>query len=168
MKRNCCIKYMSFQILFTDTFKRTYQKLDRSEQEWIERMLIQMQESPSGKMIRYSWFREKKYLNKRLYFLVDEEQKKVMIIDFGSKKEQPKTIAHILSHMQEYLNYFKDSWGHFLTRPWRRSSRTASIRRSAAVGARFFFSTSICFCIQKQSKTEFKKLLARNRKIFQS
>ena len=91
----------------TDTFKEVYESIDQSERQWIDKIKRELEEYPTGKPLSYKWFREKKYLNKRLYFLVDEESKKILLISFASKKEQQKIINFVKANMKELLSYLK-------------------------------------------------------------
>ncbi len=56
----------------------------------------------------FEWFREKKYENKRLYFLVDKQNKKILLVAFATKKDQQKVIDFIKSNMKELLNYLRN------------------------------------------------------------
>ena len=96
-----------YSIFATDEFLKIKDKLDHSEQEWIRKMEEQLMLNPQGKILRFSWFREKKYLNKRLYYLVDDEQKRILFVTFASKKKQEQCIAYIQGHMEELLLYLK-------------------------------------------------------------
>lgn len=94
-------------IYATDTFKKIYLTLDRSEQNWIDKTKNKLKINPIGKILHFQWFREKKYLNKRLYFLVDEESKKILLVSFASKKEQQDIINFVLENRYELLAYLK-------------------------------------------------------------
>ena len=97
----------NYTLFIHEAFEKVYEKLDTSEKVWVESIKIKLKENPSGKILRYSWLREKRYLNKRLYYLVDEENKKILILAFGSKKEQSETIFIILNQMKDLLEYLK-------------------------------------------------------------
>ncbi len=94
-------------IYATDTFKEIYQTLDKSKQDWINKTKDNLREFPTGKPLGYKWFREKKYLNKRLFFLIDEEGEKILLVSFASKKDQQKVIDFIKSNMRELFHYLK-------------------------------------------------------------
>ena len=97
-------KYQSFA---TDTFKKIYNSLDKGEQDWIQKIKLSLQESITGDILRYSWFREKKYQNKRLYFIVDENTKRILLLSFASKKDQQKIIDNIIEDMKGLLKYLR-------------------------------------------------------------
>ena len=79
-----------FAVYATDTFRDILDSLDGNEREWIEKikMQIEQSESPTGKILHFSWFREKKFLNKRLFYIIDENLKRVLFVSFASKKDQ--------------------------------------------------------------------------------
>ena len=97
----------TYTIYATDSFKKLFSALDRSEQIWIEKIKSQLEQNPAGKILTFSWFREKRYLNKRLFFLIDEEGKKILLVSFASKKDQQEVIDFIKSNMKEFLKYLK-------------------------------------------------------------
>ena len=94
-------------IYATDSFKKLYETLDRSEQIWIEKTKKQLEENPTGKILHFDWFREKKYLNKRLYFLIDDESKRILFVAFASKKEQQKIINFIIANKDEFFSHLR-------------------------------------------------------------
>lgn len=98
---------MSYKIYATETFKTLYSSLEIDEQRWIDKIKKNLEEYPTGKILKYKWFREKKYGNKRLYYLIDEEKKNILIVSFASKKEQQKIIDFVTSNMKELLLYLK-------------------------------------------------------------
>ena len=71
------------------------------------KMRAQLEESITGKPLRFDWFREKKFENKRLYFLVDQERKKVLLVSFASKKDQEKIIEFIINNKEELFNLLR-------------------------------------------------------------
>ena len=91
----------NYEVYATDSFKRLFETLDKKEQRYIEKIKLQLEESITGKPLQYNWFREKKYENKRLYFLIDEVNKKVLFVSFASKKDQQKIIDFILENKNE-------------------------------------------------------------------
>ena len=99
---------MTYSIYATDTFKEIYASLDKSEQNWIDKTKKKLAENPTGKILQFSWFREKKFLNKRLFFLVDDNSKKILFVSFASKRKQQDVINFVINHRQELLNYLKN------------------------------------------------------------
>ena len=99
---------MNYSTYATDTFKEIYASLDKSEQNWIDKTKKKLAENPTGKILQFSWFREKKFLNKRLFFIIDEELKKILFVSFASKREQQDVINFVVNNRQELLNYLKN------------------------------------------------------------
>ena len=99
---------MSYSTYATDTFKEIYASLDKSEQNWIDKTKKKLAENPTGKILQFSWFREKKFLNKRLFFLIDEELKKILFVSFASKRKQQDVVDFVVNNRQELLNYLKN------------------------------------------------------------
>ncbi len=97
-----------YEIYATDTFKEICQTLDKSEQDWINKTKENLKVFPTGKPLGYKWFKEKKYLNKRLFFLVDDKSKRILLVSFASKKDQQKIINFIKLNMNELLYYLKN------------------------------------------------------------
>ena len=97
-----------YNIYATNTFKKIYNTLDKSEQDWINKTKEKLKDFPTGKPLGYKWFREKKYLNKRLFFLIDDERKKILLVSFATKKEQQEVIEFIKLNIKELLGYLKN------------------------------------------------------------
>jgi hypothetical protein len=92
----------------TESFKKLYESLTKDEQTWIKSIKEQLGDHPTGKPLHCDWFREKKYLDKRLYFLVDEERRKILFMSFAPKKDQQKIINFIVSNKDELLTHLKN------------------------------------------------------------
>ena len=88
----------------TETFSKLYDACDPQERRWIDKMKDQLSENLKvGKPLRYDWFREKKFDNKRLFYLINENTKKAILIAFGSKRDQQKIIDHVILNKERYL-----------------------------------------------------------------
>ncbi|HLC84188.1 MAG TPA: hypothetical protein VJH22_00155 [Candidatus Nanoarchaeia archaeon] len=94
-----------YVIFATDTFKEIYSSLDKTEKDWIDTIKKKLEEIPTGRPLGYRWFLEKKFLNKRLFFLVDEERKKLLFVSFASKKEEQAIIDFVKDNMKELLEH---------------------------------------------------------------
>ena len=97
----------NYEVFATDSFKKLFKSLDRDEKNWIEKIKKQLEEFISGKPLQFNWFREKKYLNKRLYFLIDEEKNRILLVSFASKKDQQKVIDYIIQNRVEFFNLLR-------------------------------------------------------------
>ena len=100
----------NYQVFATDTFKEIFETLDGAEQQWITKIKHSVEESeyPTGKILHFTWFREKKYLNKRLFFLIDEASKKILFVSFTSKKEQQGVIDLVIQNKEALLNNLRN------------------------------------------------------------
>ncbi len=88
----------------SDLFSELYAKLDATEKEWIGKMVDQLKANIGvGKPLVFDWLREKKFGNKRLFFLVNERLNKVMLFSFNAKNEQQDIIDHIIKNKERYL-----------------------------------------------------------------
>ena len=99
---------MKYTIYTTEEFDKDFNKLDKSEQIKIKRMLKQLEEQGSkvGKPLSgLSFFREKKFGGKRLYFLIYENFLVILVISINDKKAQQATINRILLEIKEYQQY---------------------------------------------------------------
>ena len=96
-----------YRVYVTEPFEDLFDTLDNTEQIWIEKIMLQLAENPTGKILRFEWFREKKYLNKRLYYLIDKSTNKILLISFASKKEQQKIIDYVISQKNEFFSLLR-------------------------------------------------------------
>ena len=99
---------MSYIIFVTEAFLENYSKMDYLDHALIEKIKRNLVENAKGKILRYYWFREKKFGDKRLYYLVNEELHKILIVGFSSKKDQQKAIQCILENMEELLKELRE------------------------------------------------------------
>lgn len=96
------------QVFETEVFSKIYEACEAREQDWIDKMKVQLSELLKvGKPLKYDWFREKKFENKRLFYLINEKTRKAVLLAFGSKKEQQKIIDHILKNKEIYLKHVR-------------------------------------------------------------
>jgi len=94
---------MKYQIFTTKKFDKHYNKLDSQLQLKIAKEINSLEENPfSGKPLGYSFFREKKIMNYRIYYLVYEEYIVVFVIAISSKKNQQHAIDKIKSLIPYY------------------------------------------------------------------
>ncbi len=95
---------MTNEVLETDEFSKMNEKCETIEREWIEGIKNQLRENLYvGKILRFSWFREKKLLDKRVYYLINEKTQKAILVAISTKKEQQRMITNILLNKERYL-----------------------------------------------------------------
>ncbi len=91
------------EVYETDEFTKLYNASEKKEQEWIDKIKDQLLTNLRvGKPLRFDWFREKRFNNKRLYYLINEKTKKAILIAFGSKKDQRQIIEKIIINKERY------------------------------------------------------------------
>ncbi len=97
----------NFVIVEAAPFEEKFGTLTLVEKERVEKFIIQLRANANmiGKPLGYFFFREKKFNGKRLYFLVYEEWKAVLVITISGKKDQPETILAIKSRLPLYREY---------------------------------------------------------------
>jgi hypothetical protein len=87
---------MPCKIYETETFTKLYEAMEKVEQEWVDKIKLQLVENHQvGKPLRFEWFREKKFGDKRLYYLIYKDVSKILLVSFGSKKAQQKIIESV-------------------------------------------------------------------------
>ena len=87
-------------------YQKIILKLPEKEREEIKRIVLQLTENPFvGDQLQIKSLREKRLREKRLYYLVFEDLKAVLIIAISDKKAQQKTINSILLKINEYREY---------------------------------------------------------------
>jgi len=94
------------EVLELEAFAKHCLRLEKDELDWISRMKDQLAtDLLVGKPLRFSWFREKKFGNRRLFYVINENTKRALIISFESKKEQQKVINNVLRNREHYLAF---------------------------------------------------------------
>ena len=84
-------------------FEKQYTKLDHSLQIEIDRSMEQIRNNPHvGKPLGLRFIREKKVRFLRIYFIIDEQQKRVLIAEISGKKDQQRVIDKIKKNFEQY------------------------------------------------------------------
>lgn len=91
-----------------EQFGKELEKLDKNEQYIIDQIVNRLIENPwMGDILRYPFIREKRIRGKRLYYLIYEEWKAVLIVGISDKKTQQTTIDTIIELLPEYKTYVR-------------------------------------------------------------
>lgn len=101
----------NFRIFTTEEFDEEFKYLDKSGQIKVNKIFKQLKESGDkiGKPLSgLSFFREKKFGNKRLYYLVYNDISIILTVALSDKKTQQTTINKILLDISEYQLYVFD------------------------------------------------------------
>ncbi len=100
---------VAFSVFVTQTFQSKLLKQDKRFKLWVEKIFDQLAVNPFfGKPLGAKWFREKKFENFRVYFLVFEEKKSVYVVNLSSKKDQQRIINSIWLLLDTYKKELKD------------------------------------------------------------
>ncbi|HLC67840.1 MAG TPA: hypothetical protein VJI12_03050 [archaeon] len=100
---------MTYEIYETYTFTMIFNSVTEKERDWIRKMKEQIKINPkTGKALHFDWFREKKFENKRLYFIVSIKKPRVLLVSYASKKEQQKIIDYIVLHKEEFVGFLNN------------------------------------------------------------
>lgn len=97
---------MAYAVYALEVFDKEMNKLSLDYSSKIEKIFLQLKDNPYvGDPIRYKFFREKRIKEKRVYYLVYDDLKIVLMVAIGGKKAQQETIDKIVSYFGEYRNY---------------------------------------------------------------
>lgn len=99
---------MAYAVYALNVFDKEVNKLSEQDREVIQKIFLQLKENPHvGDQIRYSFFREKRLREKRIYYLVYDDLKIVLMVAISGKKAQKETIDEIVRDFKEYREYAK-------------------------------------------------------------
>lgn len=98
---------MSYIVHESLTFSKVKESLDNNDLIWIEKISFKLEINPTGTTLGFPWFREKKHHNKRLFFIIDYSDKKILLVAFASKKDQQEMINHVKEHREELFQYLR-------------------------------------------------------------
>ena len=97
---------MVYAVYALNVFDKEVEKLPDSDKKIIRKISLQLKENPYvGDQIRYRFFREKRTREKRIYYLVYDDLKMVLMVTIGGKKTQKETIDKIAGYFKEYRKY---------------------------------------------------------------
>ena len=97
---------MTYSVYVLEVFDKEMNKLPKDYSSKIEKIFLQLKENPYvGDQIRYRFFREKRIKEKRIYYLVYDDLKIVLMVAMGGKKAQQETIDKIINYFKEYRSY---------------------------------------------------------------
>ena len=92
-----------FAVIGTDTYLDELKKWPRDAQEAARRIPLHLAENPySGKPLGYPYLREKRIDNRRIYYLIYDDLKLVLLVATSDKKNQQATINHLKENLDEF------------------------------------------------------------------
>ena len=92
-----------FKVFGTNTYLEEIKEWSKAEKEAAEKLPKKLAENPFiGDPLSYPFLREKRIGGKRVYFLVYEDLKLVLLVATSDKKDQQATIEHIKTHLDKF------------------------------------------------------------------
>lgn len=96
---------MAYKVFLAQTFKEKLEKAGKPFQIWFDKILDQLAKNPRvGKPLGTTWFREKKFEKRRVYFLVYEDLNSVFVVNLSEKKDQQAIINSVKLLLGVYKN----------------------------------------------------------------
>lgn len=91
---------MSYEVYATERFDKETEKLSNKENQRIENFHKQLRDNPyTGDQLQIKSLREKRLNGKRVYYLIFEDLKSVLIVALSNKKAQQKVINFIIKNI---------------------------------------------------------------------
>jgi hypothetical protein len=92
-----------FTVIATDTYLKRVSSWPKAYQESCEKLPKKLSASPlQGSPLGYPFLRESRIKEKRVYYLVYQDLKLVLLVAASGKKEQQATIEHIKEHLDKF------------------------------------------------------------------
>jgi mRNA-degrading endonuclease RelE of RelBE toxin-antitoxin system len=92
-----------YAVIGTDTYIQELSKWPKADREIAEKFPKKLAGSPlSGAPLGYKFLREKRVGERRIYYLIYENLKLVLLVATSGKKDQQDTIDHIKTQLNEY------------------------------------------------------------------
>src|SRR3989344_6919066 len=99
---------MTYSVYTTENFDKEAIKF-KIDDKRLQKIFLQLKENPYiGDQLRYKNLREKRINEKRIYYLVYDDLKCVLVVAVSDKKSQQETINHIIGCFDEYKKYLKE------------------------------------------------------------
>ncbi len=97
-----------FTVIGTDTYLGELEKWPRDVQEAATKIPSHLAENPySGKPLGYPYLREKRIGGRRIYYLIYDDLRLVLLVATSDKKDQQATIDHIKGGLDEFRKIAK-------------------------------------------------------------
>ena len=96
-----------YEVFKIELFKKIETKLlDQKESQELSNLIEELKKGHIiGKPLSYEFFREKRIRGKRIYFLIYEEIRMILLVGVSTKKDQQATINIIKSLLPDYKRY---------------------------------------------------------------
>ena len=92
-----------YTVIGTNAYLKALKKWPRAGVEEAEQLPKKLAQNPTiGKPLTYPFLREKKIGGRRIYYLIYDDLKLVLLIATSGKKDQQATINHIKFRFKEF------------------------------------------------------------------
>ena len=92
-----------FAVIGTDTYLNELKKWPKADQQIAAKIPSHLVENPYvGQPLGYPHLREKRIAGRRVYYLIYDDLKLVLLVATSDKKDQQATIDHIKGNIDEY------------------------------------------------------------------
>ena len=92
-----------FKVIGTDTYLKEIEDWPKDYKKFADKLPDKLAINPFvGDQLSYPFLREKRIKEKRIYFLIYEDLKLVLLIAVSGKKNQQETIDHIKEHLHKF------------------------------------------------------------------
>ena len=99
---------MTYNIYTTESFDKEAAKF-KIDKKRLQKIFLHLKDNPYiVDQLRYKNLREKRISEKRIYYLVYDDLKSVLLVAVSDKKNQQATINHIIGCFDEYKKYMKE------------------------------------------------------------
>ena len=92
-----------FKVIGTETYLEELKRWPKPDQEAAAKIPLHLAENPYvGKPLNYLFLREKKIAGRRVYYLIYDDLKLVLLVATSEKKDQQNTINHIKRYFDQF------------------------------------------------------------------
>ncbi len=93
----------AFTVIGTSTYLEEVAKWPKGYREIVEKIPKKLAAEPyTGSPLGYPFLREKRVREKRVYYLIYDDLRLVLLVAVSGKKEQQATINHIKAQLDEF------------------------------------------------------------------
>ena len=92
-----------YTVIGTNTYLKEIHKWPKDYKDIADKIPRKLKENPLlGDSLSYPFLRERRVREKRVYYLIYDDLKLVLLVAVSGKKDQQTTIDHISSHLDEF------------------------------------------------------------------
>ena len=92
-----------FKVIGSNTYLEQINKWTKTDKEAAEKLPKKLSENPYvGRQLSYPFLREKRIKEKRIYYLIYEDLKLVLLVAVSGKKDQQETINHVKENLYKF------------------------------------------------------------------